>query len=87
MWAWSPTDGPLATGIFSQRWDHSLASSPHGELLALARTLEALGLREPALGVATDAGHDYDALGDDFSRQRREVAEFIDRYGPGKDRR
>ena len=37
VWTWSPgLDAPGATGIFSDRWDHSLSWSPHGELLALA---------------------------------------------------
>ena len=37
VWTWSTgLVEPRVTGIFSDRWDHSLSWSPHGELLALA---------------------------------------------------
>ncbi|MDA8019662.1 MAG: hypothetical protein MPN21_19650 [Thermoanaerobaculia bacterium] len=39
VWAWSSESAespPRPSGIFTERWDHQLAWSPYGELLALA---------------------------------------------------
>ena len=51
VWTWaSGLNEASATGIFSHRWDHHLAWSPHGEMLALAH--DRVEVWQPAVAPA-----------------------------------